>query len=71
VSAPVELDAMRNLVAMYRRHGAHYERVIGRLRELLRAENTDDALALVEEEYEAIHGPDDDDGREWPQAENE
>lgn len=36
-----------------------YERFIGELFELLKAEKLDDAQDLVRAEYEAIHGPND------------
>jgi hypothetical protein len=34
-----------------------YERIIGQLYELLKAEKFDEALDLVRAEHEAIHGP--------------
>lgn len=58
-SARQEIFAKDQLIAHYRRKDAEHERLIGRLYELLGAENLDDALDLVRAEYVAIHGPSD------------
>lgn len=45
------------VIDQYRRKDAAYERFIGELHELLKAEKFDDAQDRVRAEYEAIHGP--------------
>lgn len=59
------------VIREYRATAGNYERFVHRLHMLLKAELFDNATDAVKAEYEAIHGPSLDDGRQWPQAENE
>jgi len=51
------IDELKHLVIDYRRKDAAHERMIGELKTLLENEDTDKALDIVRNEFNAIHGP--------------
>lgn len=54
-----ELDARERLIRDYQRKNADHERMVGKLYELLKAEDLDGAMDIVRDEFDAIHGPSD------------
>jgi uncharacterized protein YlxW (UPF0749 family) len=52
-----EIQRLNNLLDSYRSDNADHERLIGKLRDLMRADEYDDAYDLVRNEFDAIHGP--------------
>lgn len=56
-AAKIELDRRQVLIDQYRRSNADHERLIGKLRDLLKVDDLDGARDLVNAEYDSIHGP--------------
>lgn len=55
--ATFELNARQRMIEHYRGKDAAHERMVGKLLDLLNNDNLDDARNLVQNEYDAIHGP--------------
>lgn len=57
--AMFELEARQRLIQCYREKNYAHEDMVGKLYELLKAEDLDGAMDIVRREYEGIHGPND------------